>query len=105
MDLQIENALPVGASFIDAVKHLGEMLSIFQRKWDLGDFPGGPMVRNPPCRAGEAGSVPGLGTKIPCAVEWLRLHAATESAWAAVKDPHVPQWKPHMLQLRPHTAK
>lgn len=25
------------------------------------DFPGGPGVRNPPCNAGDAGSIPGPG--------------------------------------------
>ena len=30
-----------------------------------GDFPGGPVVKNPPCNAGDAGSIPGQGTKIP----------------------------------------
>ena len=29
-----------------------------------GDFPGGPVVKNPSCNAGEAGSIPGQGTKI-----------------------------------------
>ena len=24
------------------------------------DFPGGPMVKNPPCHAGHTGSIPGL---------------------------------------------
>ena len=25
------------------------------------DFPGGPVVENPPAKAGETGSIPGLG--------------------------------------------
>ena len=29
------------------------------------DFPGGPVVKNLPCNAGDAGSIPGWGTKIP----------------------------------------
>ena len=28
------------------------------------DFPGGPVVKNPPCNAGDTGSIPGQGTKI-----------------------------------------
>ena len=28
------------------------------------DFPGGPVVKNPPCNAGDMGSIPGQGTKI-----------------------------------------
>ena len=33
------------------------------------DFPGGPVVKNPPCNAGDAGLIPGGGTKIPHAME------------------------------------
>ena len=29
------------------------------------DFPGGPVVKNPPCDAGDTGSMPGRETKIP----------------------------------------
>ena len=29
------------------------------------DFPGGPMVKDPPYGAGEVGSIPGQGAKIP----------------------------------------
>ena len=32
------------------------------------DFPGGPVIKNPPANAGDMGSIPGLGTKIPHAV-------------------------------------
>ena len=32
------------------------------------DFPGGPVVKNPPANAGDMGSIPGLGIKIPPAV-------------------------------------
>ena len=46
-----------------------------------GDFPGGPVVKNPPSNAGDVGSIPGRGTKIPRAMEQLSLNAAaTESA-------------------------
>ena len=31
------------------------------------DFPGGPVVKNPPCNAGDEGSIPDWGTEIPCA--------------------------------------
>ena len=30
----------------------------------LRDFSGGPVVKNPPSNAGDAGSIPGWGTKI-----------------------------------------
>ena len=32
-------------------------------------FPGGPVVKNPPYNAGDVGSIPGQGTKIPHATE------------------------------------
>ena len=35
------------------------------------DFPSGPVVKNLPCNSGDAGSIPGQGTKIPHAVEQL----------------------------------
>ena len=31
----------------------------------FGDFPGGPVVNNPACHAGDVGLIPGQGTKIP----------------------------------------
>ena len=33
---------------------------------DHWDFPGGPVVKNPPSNAGDAGLIPCRGTKIPC---------------------------------------
>ena len=41
------------------------------------DFPGGPVVKNPPHNGGDAGSIPGQGTKIPHAVGQLSPCAAT----------------------------
>ena len=29
------------------------------------DFPGSPVVKNPPCNAGDAGSIPGQGSHRP----------------------------------------
>ena len=31
----------------------------------IGDFLGGSVVKNLPCNAGDTGSIPGLGTKVP----------------------------------------
>ena len=39
-------------------------------KWDS---PGGPVVKNLPCHAGDAGSIPSQGTKIPHSAEDLNL--------------------------------
>ena len=42
------------------------------------------MVKNPPSNAGDMGSIPGQGTKIPHAMGQLSPHTATTEA-------HVPQ--------------
>ena len=41
----------------------------------LRDFPGGPMVKNLLCNAGDTGLIPGRGTKIPHAVRQLSPHS------------------------------
>ena len=41
------------------------------------DFPGGPVVKNLPYNAGDTGSIPGQGTKIPHAVGQLNPCATT----------------------------
>ena len=40
-----------------------------KKKIILQDFPCGPVVKNPPSNAGDRGSTPGWGTKIPYATE------------------------------------
>ena len=42
-----------------------------------GDFLGGPVVKNPPSNAGDAGSTPGQGTKIPHTAGQLSPRATT----------------------------
>ena len=41
------------------------------------DFPGGPVVKNLLCNAGDVGSIPGQGTKIPHALKQLSLPSVT----------------------------
>ena len=43
----------------------------------MKDFPGGPVVKNLPCNAGDKGSIPGWGNKIPQAMEQLNPCATT----------------------------
>ena len=43
----------------------------------IGDFPGGPVVKNLPSNAKDVGSIPGQGTKILHALGQLSLGAAT----------------------------
>ena len=44
---------------------------------DKRDFPGGLVVNNLPCNAGDASSIPGWGTKIPLFSEKPSLCIAT----------------------------
>ena len=46
----------------------------------MRDFPGSPVVKNLPCSAGDMGSIPGQGTKIPCALEQLSPRSTTMEA-------------------------
>ena len=55
-------------------------LLICQLKRSCRDLPGVLVVKNPPANAGDTGSIPGLGTKIPHAVEQLSPHIATTEA-------------------------
>ena len=46
----------------------------------LGDFPSDPVVKNLPCDAGDAGSIPSGRVKIPHAAEQLSPHITTRKA-------------------------
>ena len=46
-------------------------------KWD---FPGASGVKNPPCNAGDVGSIPAQGTNIPHAMGQLSPLATTREA-------------------------
>ena len=59
---------------------------------------GGPVVKNPPCRAGGVESIPDQGTKIPYAVGQLSPRATTRECVH-----HNERF--HVLQLRPSAAK
>ena len=41
------------------------------------DFPGGPVVKNPPSNTGDTGSIPSRGTKIPHAAWQLSPRTTT----------------------------
>ena len=68
--------------------------SIIRNK--VRDFPGGPVVKNPPSNAGDTGWITGQGTKIPHAVgqlshapQLLSLAASTrEPACRKLQSPH-----------------
>ena len=49
------------------------LTAVFIKNLKRWDFPGGPVGENLPCDAGNVGWIPGWGTKIPHAMEKLRL--------------------------------
>ena len=49
------------------------------------DFPGGLVVKNPPSNAGDAGLIPGQGTKIPHVVEQWSPHAVAKTWHSQIK--------------------
>ena len=55
------------------------------------DFPGGPVVKNPCSNAGDEGSIPGQGTKIPHASGQLSLHATIGEPAHLNEDPARPK--------------
>ena len=57
------------------------------------DFPGGGVVKNPPCNAEDVGSIPGWGTKIPHSTEQLSLNSATTvpRSYGAHDETKIPQ--------------
>ena len=66
-----------------------------------GDLPGGRVVKNPPTDAGDVGSIPAPGTKIPHAVGQLSPRAATTEAperfrALAPKQEKPLQWEAHV---------
>ena len=55
-----------------------------QQNCTAGNFPGGPVVKNPPSNAGDAGSISSRGTKIPHATRQLSPCAITEETLQAI---------------------
>ena len=53
---------------------------IFFKINKMRDFPGAPVVKNPPCIAGEIGLIPGHGTKISHPTEQLSPPVTTREA-------------------------
>ena len=53
------------------------------------DFPGGPVVKNPPSDAGDVGLIPGQGTKIPHALEKLSPQASTREPMCCKERSHI----------------
>ena len=60
-------------------------------------FSGGPVVNNPPCNAGDVGSIPGWETKTPRTAEQRSLPTAT------TEPPHSGAHGPQQKILRDTT--
>ena len=74
MEVQLgsEETKPFTEESLFAKDASGKMLlGDSQSKEEIRDFPGGPVVNNPPC---DSGSIPGQGAKIPHALEQLSTH-------------------------------
>ena len=56
-------------------------------KSSFGGFPGGLVVKNLPCNAGDVSSIPGRGTRVPHAVGQLSPLATSEPAKAQIESP------------------
>ena len=65
-------------------------LSFYLKELDR-DFPGGPVVENSPCSAGDTGLIPGQGTKIPHAAEQLGPRATIRKATCCNYRAYKPQ--------------
>ena len=72
---------------------------------ESGDVPSGPVVKNPPCSAEEAGSVPDWETKIPHATQQVSPRATTVETMHHNRRVHELRGRFHTLPLRPDTAK
>ena len=73
--------------------------------WETGtDFPGGPVVKNPLCSAGDVSSIPGWGPKNPHAVELLSPRTRTTESVCYNEDPmQSNEWMNEWIQKhRPH---
>ena len=76
---------------------LNEWMNEWMNEWKIWkallktlcrDFPSGTVVKNPPANAGDTGSTPGRGTKIPCAAGQLSLRTTTTEPAPQWESPH-----------------
>ena len=75
---------------------LGTIILRYKLKRNDRDFLGGPVVENPPSNAGDAGLIPGQGTKIPHAAGQLSPRTTTTEPVRLNKRAHVPQTRAHV---------
>ena len=108
--IQIEITLHF--NYLNNLDHWSSDISWPQKtllKLDLSrDFLGGPVVKSPPSSAGDAGSIPGWGTKIPHSAGQLSLCAATREPVCHNYRAHTPQLErspPATMKTRPSQNK
>ena len=75
-----------------------------KKEWNR-DFPGGSVVEDPAYNAGDVGSIPGEGTKIPPAVGQLSPRATTtELACGKLQSPRALELANHNYRENPRAA-
>ena len=72
----------------------------FGLKHHFGDCPGGPVAKNLSCNAGDAGSIPGQGMKIPHAMGQLSPRATTTEPVPQLESPHAATKTQHNQKIR-----
>ena len=100
-------------TFLCSLKIICYWICLLARRSQNGlgwDFPGDPVVENPPSNAGDISSIPGQGTYVPYATEHLNPCAATtEPAHSGAPIPQLersmPQQKSQVSRLSPDTVK
>ena len=70
-------------------------------KKKVSNIPGGPVIKNPPCNAGDVGSIPGQGTKIPYALKQLAIVPQLLNMRATPRESVPFNERSHLPQLRP----
>ena len=88
--MQIWSCITHTHTFTYLAPFSGLVLLIGLKEKNCQDFPGGPVVKNLPCNAGDAGLILQWGTKIPPATEQLSQSTATTEREWLLWSPRVP---------------
>ena len=88
--------------FYDLVSEVTVTSTIFYSlEKSYWDFSGGPVVKNPPCNAGDMGLIPGRGTRIPYAAGQLSPHTTAREPVCCNYRAHV-LWSPCATTTEAH---
>ena len=72
-----QKTIPSKFLYVSSRMQNARQVQNFLLKSTTRDFPGGPGIKDAPANAGDTGSIPGLGTKIPHPLGQLSLIDAT----------------------------